>query len=246
MVSSAAASLPVPLARQVVRLEAFEGPLDLLLSLVEAEDLDISAISLAHVLEPFVAAIRARAQDERYPLEDLAHFLVVAAKLVALKARALVPDLVEPDEDGPSLVERVRAYQAFVRAGEWFRGRLGGGAWLFARGPVAEPEVQVLPLAPPLDRFRLAFLGVLQRQERPAPPSRPALLARLVTLEERIAGLRALVQAGPPVSFAAWLGPAAPREVAVVSFLALLELLKGGTVTVKQSSLFSDLVISSV
>ena len=183
-----------------VRLEAFEGPLDLLLQLVEAETLDISEISLVRVTEPFVEAIRARAQDERYPLEDLAHFLVIAAKLVALKARLLHE----------------------------------------------EPTDDVLPAVPSPDRLAELYRGVLRRRERPTPPTRTAILQRLVTLEERIEALRQRIMRGGSFAFSAWVGPEAPREVAVVSFLALLELLKAGTVTVTQPDLFAELTISSV
>ncbi len=228
-----------------VRLEAFEGPLDLLLQLVEAEKLDISEIALVRVTEPFVEAIRARAQDERYPLEDLAHFLVVAAKLVALKARLLVPTPAAEEEEG-SLVDRLRAYQAFVHAGEWLRGRSDGGALLFARGPHEEPVEGVLPTVPNLARLAELFRAILRRRERPAPPSRTAILQRLVTLEERMQALRERVIQGGTFAFSAWIGPEAPREVAVVSFLALLELLKAGTVTVRQPDLFAELTISSV
>ena len=228
-----------------VRLEAFEGPLDLLLQLVEAETLDISEISLVRVTEPFVEAIRARAQDERYPLEDLAHFLVIAAKLVALKARLLIPTPTAEEEEG-SLVDRLRAYQAFVQAGEWLRQRSDGGALLFARGPHEEPTDDVLPAVPSPDRLAELYRGVLRRRERPTPPTRTAILQRLVTLEERIEALRQRIMRGGSFAFSAWVGPEAPREVAVVSFLALLELLKAGTVTVTQPDLFAELTISSV
>ncbi len=228
-----------------VRLEAFEGPLDLLLQLVEAEKLDISEIALARVTEPFVEAIRARAQDERYPLEDLAHFLVIAAKLVALKARLLIPTPTAEDEEA-SLVERLRAYQAFVQAGEWLRQRSDGGALLFARGPREETVEGVLPVVPSLSRLAELFRGILQRRERPVPPTRTAILQRLVTLEERMQALRDRIAHGGTFIFSSWIGPEAPREVAVVSFLALLELLKAGTVTVTQPDLFAELTISSV
>lgn len=229
-----------------VRTEAFEGPLDLLLQLVESEKLDISEISLVRVIEPFVAIIRERAQDERYPLEDLAHFLVIAAKLVALKSRLMVPSNALEEEDGVSLVDRLRAYQAFVQAGGWLGERSSGGALMFSRGPREESTEGFLPVVPTLQRLRELFLAALRRRETPASPPRQAIMQRLVTLEERMSLLRALIQEKKTLTFSRWIGPGADREMAVVSFLALLELLKGGALTVSQTDLFADLTISSV
>ncbi|MBP7005946.1 segregation/condensation protein A [Patescibacteria group bacterium] len=229
-----------------VHTEAFEGPLDLLLQLVEAEKLDLNEISLVHVIEPFVAIIRERAQDERYPLEDLAHFLVIAAKLVALKSRLMVPSVVEEDEEGVSLVERLRAYQAFVHAGTWLGARSSGGALMFSRGPHEESLEGVLPVVPSLERLKDLFRAVLRRREIPPPPPRQAIMQRLVTLEDRMETLRELIRHQKTLTFARWIGPEADREMAVVSFLALLELLKSGALTVSQPDLFADLTISSV
>lgn len=228
-----------------VQLDAFEGPLDLLLQLVESEKLDINEISLVQITEPFVAAIRAKAEQENYPLEDLAHFLVIAAKLIALKARLLIPSPVQ-DEEEATLVERLRAYQAYVAAGGWLRERSEGGAMLFPRGPRTDEMVDVLPLAPTPQKIRDTLLAILRRQERPVPPIRSAVMERLVTLEERMSDLKTAISQGKTLSFARWIGEQPSREYAVVSFLALLELLRHHDVTVSQEDLFSDLVISSV
>ena len=223
-----------------VRLDAF----DLLLQLVESAKLDISEIALVQVTEPFVAAIRERAESVEYPLEDLAHFLVIAAKLIALKSRLLVPTA-SAEEEEASLVERLRAYQAYVQAGAWLRERSEGGAMLFARGPQENEVVDVLPNPPVLQKIRDAMLAIIRRQQKPAPPTRTTIMERLVTLEERMADLKTVVARGEKVSFTRWIGEQPTREYAVVSFLALLELLRHNDVTVSQQDLFSDLVISS-
>lgn len=228
-----------------VQLEAFEGPLDLLLQLVESEKLDISEISLVQVTEPFVAAIRARAESAEYPLEDLAHFLVVAAKLIALKARLLIPTPTA-DEEEAALVDRLRAYQAYVQAGAWLRARSEGGAMLFARGPHTDVAVDILPTAPLLQKVLDTMRAILRRQEKPEAPTRSAIIERLVTLEERMQDLKQAIAQGKTISFSHWIGEQPSREYAVVSFLALLELLRHHDVTVSQQDLFSDLVISSL
>lgn len=228
-----------------VQLDAFEGPLDLLLQLVESQKLDINEISLVQVTEPFVAAIRERAESAEYPLEDLAHFLLVAAKLIALKARLLIPTPTA-DEEEAALVDRLRAYQAFVYAGAWLRERSEGGAMLFARGPHTDVAVDVLPTVPPLQKIRDTMFAILRRQEKPEPPTRAAVMERLITLEERMSDLKQAISQGKTLSFTHWIGERPSREYAVVSFLALLELLRHHDVTVSQQDLFSDLVISSL
>lgn len=117
---------------------------------------------------------------------------------------------------------------------------------LFPRGPHDEEAVDILPFAPPLLKLRDTMLAIIRRQEKPPEPTRTAIMARLVTLEERMHDLKEAIRQGKEVSFARWIGEAPSREYAVVSFLALLELLRHHDVTVTQQDLFSDLTISSV
>ena len=98
-----------------VRVEKFEGPLDLLLQLIEGEKLEITEISLVQVTEPFVQHVRER--QGAIPPEELADFLVVAAKLIYLKSRALLPELTDQAlDEGPDLADQLRMYRAFVEA----------------------------------------------------------------------------------------------------------------------------------
>ena len=100
-----------------VRTELFEGPLDLLLQLVESAQLEITEVSLMQVTEPFVQYVREN--QGNIPPEELADFLLVAAKLVYLKSKALLPTLDDPTlEEGPDLATQLRTYQVFVEAAQ--------------------------------------------------------------------------------------------------------------------------------
>lgn len=228
-----------------VRTDGFEGPLDLLLQLVEGERLSLSDISLAQVTEAFLQAVRSRAEHEQYPLDALAHFLVVASRLVALKARLLIPST-QDEEEQDSLVERLRAYQAFIRAGSWLRERSAGGSLLFSRGYHEEAQEDVLPLPPTKDRLRAAFLAVLRRAEIPLAPPRALVMERLVTLEERMRSLRDRIIDAKRLSLFSWVGKQATREFCLVSFLAVLELVRQREISAEQEGVFTDVTLHAL
>ncbi len=229
-----------------VHTDAFEGPLDLLLQLVEGERLSLSDIALARVTEAFLQAIRSRAEDESYPLEGLAHFLVVASKLVALKARLLIPSPVVPEEEESSLLERLRAYQAYIRAGSWLQERSTGGTLLFSRGPHEEVREDILPYPPTKERLHAAFLAILRRAELPVAPPRTLMMERLVTLEDRMASLRERITAAKHLSLFSWVGEDSTREWRLVSFLAVLELVRQREITAEQEGLFTDVTLNAL
>ena len=108
------------------KVDKFEGPLDLLLQLVEQEELDITEVSLTKVADQFVAYVRE--QKDKIMPEELADFLVIAARLVYMKSRLLLPSFMDQElEEGPDLATQLRLYQQFVHASkfidkEWKRG----------------------------------------------------------------------------------------------------------------------------
>lgn len=236
---------PAP-ASYTVRLDTFEGPLDLLLRLVEAEQLSLTDIRLASVTEAFLQEVRVRAENTAYPIEELAHFLVVASKLVALKARLLAPGQPQEDEEEESLLARLQAYQGYIRAGEWLRSRMDGGALLFSRGAKQEVMDEILPHPPTHMQLHAALRALFARSVAPAVPPRPVLLERLVTIEDRMAALRERLAAGRELSLFSWVGKEASREMRLVSFLAVLELVRLRSVRADQSTLFEDVTLSSL
>src|SRR3989344_5914455 len=98
-----------------LKLEKFEGPLDLLLQLIERQELNITEVSLAAVTEQYLVYL---SEHNDIAHEDLADFLVVAAKLLLLKSRLLLPELFVDDEEeaGTSLAEQLAVYRLYVKA----------------------------------------------------------------------------------------------------------------------------------
>lgn len=229
-----------------VRSAAFEGPLDLLLQLVESQKLEITKVSLLEVTAPFLQHLEAN-RGKMAP-EELADFLVVAAKLVYLKSKALLPSLQDDAlEEGPDLEEQLRLYKTFVDAAKkldamWRSGHVAYGR---TKRPVVMDEVVfVAPAGVTGDVLRDLYQRVIRRIE-PLQQLPKAALERVISLEEKILDLGARVKRAMRVSFHGVLAEAEDRVEMIVSFLALLELIKQRDVRVEQSDLFSDIHLQS-
>jgi segregation and condensation protein A len=224
-----------------VTVEGFDGPLDLLLELVEERKLDILTVRLGDLADEYLARVRAMPS---LPADEVSAFLALASRLVLLKARSLLPSL-EPlaEEETESeeelrlrlleyAVVRERAGQlgARLRAGERAFHREGGTIELPPRGG----EVGALASA----WSRVLALAARQREEDIVAPS------ERYSVEQRTAEIEALVAAQGQVSFATLLAEAPTVGFAVVTFIALLDLYRRGVIDLSQEELFGDIVIT--
>src|SRR5437762_10845907 len=233
--------MPVgPRAPEVI-VAGFEGPLDLLLELVEEKKLDIFTVRLGELADGYLARVRAMAA---LPADEVSAFLALASRLVLLKARSLLPSLEPlPSDEGESEEElrlrlleyaivRERAGQlgARLRAGERAFHREGGTIELPPRGG----EVGALASA----WSRVLALATRPREEEIVAPG------ERYSVEQRTAEIEALVAAQERVSFATLLGDAPTIGVPVVTFIALLDLYRRGVIDLAQDELFADIVIT--
>jgi segregation and condensation protein A len=224
-----------------VRLQQFEGPLDLLLQLIERQELDISTVSLAEVTDQYLGTLE---QVERRNPDELADFLVVAAKLLLIKSRILLPQLNLPDEEGIPLEDQLRLYKTFVGASVVLYK-------LFRRRHVMYPREHTATLEPtfmPPDRLGLADLAdafrlALERLE-PVTMISQTTIARTVSLQQKIESIRDLLFSQTAVNFKQLLEHAESRMDVIVTFLALLELVKQRTALVVQDENFSEIQIT--
>lgn len=229
-----------------VRIESFEGPLDLLLQLVEKQEMEITQVSLVAVTEPFVRHVREH--QGKIPPEDLADFLVVAAKLVYLKSKALLPDLTEELDEGPDLETQLRMYKAFAEAAKQIGERWNEGREAFSRTqrtvkqtePVFSPPQYVTP-----ELLKELYERAVKRLE-PILNLPKAAIERAITIEEKIEHLRKRVSSMMHVSFHRFLAESEDKHEMVVGFLALLELIKQRIVRVEQGSLFDDIRLQRI
>lgn len=232
-----------------IHLPVFEGPLDLLLHLIERDDLDITAVSLVAVTDQYLGAIRG--SSGMIDPQALAEFIAIGAKLIYLKSRALLPrpadqDLnLEDDDVGRELVDLLREYRRFSSVVEMLAERQEAGLRLYPRMAPAP----VLPEGPGLDGVTMdalcrIMLDVLSR--KPAEPK--AVLARdtTMTLAERIDDFRARLRRNGKFSFRRIISACRTRLEVIVSFMAILELLRGGECDARQAAAWGDIEVVSL
>jgi segregation and condensation protein A len=224
-----------------VTVEGFDGPLDLLLELVEEKKLDILTVRLGDLADAYLSRVRAMSA---LPADEVSAFLALASRLVLLKARSLLPSLEPlPEEEGETeeqlrvrlleyAIVRERASQlgARLRAGERAFHREGGTIELPPRGG----EVDALASA----WSRVLALATRPREEDIVAPG------ERYSVEQRTAEIEALIAAQERVSFATLLGEAPTIGFAVVTFIALLDLYRRGVIDLVQDELFADIAIT--
>lgn len=226
---------------RTIRVRQFEGPLDLLLQLIEAQELDITTVALGEVTEQYLEALR---KEIAIPAEELADFLVVAAKLLLIKSKLLLPGVeTQDDEDGPGLEAQLRLYRRYVVAAKFIQRRYQQHLRLFPR----EDYGQFQPLFVPPDRvgvetLQALFRDVLQRIEPVLVLPKESVI-RAMSLREKIHQIETLLKTQSLVNFHTLLARAKTRMEIIVTFLALLELVKQQSISVVQEDPFHDMEI---
>lgn len=226
-------------------VERFEGPLDLLLQLVEREELDITEISLARVAEQYVE--RLHANKGQIPPEELADFLVIAAKLVYLKSKLLIPTLEDAElDEGPDLATQLRQYQQFMDAAKWVDERWNEAHISYARDkskPMRSLEPQ---FAPPKDVMVDAMKQIMERvilRLTPIVKLPQAAIRRIIRIQDKIADFARRLRTEAKITFSSFIHSAKDKQERLVSFLALLELVKQRVVNAEQEGTFEDIDI---
>lgn len=235
----------------LLKLDGFEGPLDLLLDLARAQKVDLARISIVALVDQFLAVIEGA---RRVTLELAADWLVMAAWLTWLKSRLLLPAEPEAAEDGEQaagrLTERLRELQAMRTAAAWLGARPQLGRDVFARGApedLAETDRSRLALdVPALLRAYLAALrrAGAHRRYRPTPLT-------LWTVQDALTRLRAMVGALPdwtslerflPIGLA---GRVEQRAALASTLVAGLELARNGALALRQDQPFGPVLVAA-
>ncbi len=241
------ASMEHMLGRQsnyTVRIPVYEGPLDLLLDLIQRAELDITAVSLAMVTDQYLAYIRGLEQAHA---DEISAFLVIAARLLQIKSEALLPrpPAREAGEEdlGQSLVDQLKLYKRFKEIGLWLDERQRTGLRTYLRvAPPPRLEPKLDPASLTLDALLAAAASVFAR----VPPNEPlasVIAPPKITIREKIDLISKTLKQFSRASFRSLLAASASRLEIVVTFLALLELVKRYRVDAHQEALFGDIEI---
>lgn len=237
-------------AAYAVTLPLFQGPLDLLLQLIEKQELDINEISLMTVTDQYLQTIE---QMQEIEPDALADFLVVASRLLYIKSRSLLPQPRPPEEDEEedstdALIKHLLEYRQFKQVAESLRAREDLGLRAYTRTaprPVVEKQLDLSNVD--LIKLHAVLHKVLQRI--PSDPPMPRIKTYPITVAEQIENVRQYLQTNAnddrgnsaPISFIEVLGRSWTRIEVIVTFLAILELIKQRQIQVFQNDLFGEI-----
>lgn len=234
-----------------VALSNFEGPFDLLLSLIGKHELDITDISLSRVTDEFISYLRGL--DSAEELDQASEFLVVAATLLDLKVAGLLPQGELVDAEGVALLEardllfaRLLQYRAFKQASAWFQGRMDTELGRHVRSVRLEEKYrrQTPELVWTLSLADFAALAALALTPRELPTvGLDHLHAPLVSIREQAALVVAMLRSGEPVSFRRLVVGAPEKGVVIARFLAVLELYRRGAISFDQLEPLGELTL---
>ncbi|HAI74225.1 MAG TPA: hypothetical protein DCS28_01430 [Candidatus Moranbacteria bacterium] len=226
-----------------VKLEKFEGPLDLLLELIEKEKLNITELNLAHVADQYLEYIK---DNKNIHLENLADFLSVAARLILIKSRALLPILKfsdEEEEEIKDLAQQLAEYKKFKEIAARIRKLALAERICFSREQQKIESVFYPPENINAFDLKKYFQKVLA--EIPlAAILQEEIVSEIVSLEERISDLEIMLRKKMETCFSELVFCAKDKIDVIISFLAMLEMVKQRIIKVEQQELFQEIKLS--
>lgn len=229
-----------------VKTSVFEGPFDLLLSLIEERKLLVSDISLATVTDDYIRHVN---EQRGIPLGETAHFILIASTLLLIKSKSLLPVLSFTEEeqgDVRDLERRLQLYEKFRKFSVFIRDAFGKHV-LHAR---TDTKLRLEPVFSPSKDLSLASLREAAQRVLAALPKEEKIpekaVQKVMSLEDMMTNLSERISKAMQMSFRDFAGVGKTEKVnVIVSFLAMLELVKQGALSVMQTEHFSDIEMST-
>lgn len=227
-----------------IKTEGFVGPLDLLLRLVDREELDITRLSLAKVADDFLGEMESREIE----LAELAEFLLIASQLILIKSKALLPFFEftqEEEEEIGDLEARLKEYRAFKKASLELQAQLAMKKVFFSREENEKKESLKKFIDPKISLIELKELweGVLEKNA-PKEKMEERIMEKVVTLEDRISHLKFSLEKRIKMAFKESVKGATDKIEVVVTFLAMLEMVKRKIIFASQECSFGEIILT--
>lgn len=226
-----------------LKLQQFEGPFDLLLSLIDQRELEITTVSLSEVTEQYLTYFDTLEEDRA---DVMADFLVVASKLLLLKARSLLPQFLPDEDDGPGLEEQLKMYKIYVEASNHIHTYWESDMRSFFR---EEPTKKVEEFVPPInatgDKLHASMVQLIDRL-KPHKPLPKVHIDKTVSLKQKVQQMRELLKRSKRLSFDKMLSSPESRSEIIVGFLAILELVKQSSVQLTQDTVYGEIMVESM
>ncbi len=230
-----------------IKIESFEGPLDLLLQLIEKEEMDITQISLAKIADEYVTYIQ---NSARINPDEMADFLVVAARLLLIKSRALLPYLYpEEEQEIEEFEQQLRMYKEFIEAAKGIQKMIGKKKFMFMREfnrkvMLSHAENMFFPPAKlTAGDMEMVYNDVINRIKPFITELEEERLEHKVRIEDKINTIQTLLLEKIKFAFSKVLSGANTKTDIIVSFLAILELSKQRELVVEQAGLFEEIYV---
>jgi len=231
----------------LIKIDKFEGPLSLLLQIIEREEMDITQISLAKIADQYVEYI---SHPANLNPEEMADFLVVAARLLLIKSKALLPYLSSQEEEEiEELEDQLKMYKEFLEAAKKIEAMLSRKKFMFARefskkNILANANIFSPPKKLKAEKLKEIFQEIIKRIKPIKIELEEKKLDYKINIEDKILAIQQMLINRIKVSFNKVLTSAKTKTEMIVSFLAMLELIKRQAINVKQERLFAEIMIS--
>jgi segregation and condensation protein A len=245
--------------RYVVRLPVFEGPLDLLLHLIEKRQMEITTISLLAVTDQYIAYLRQwQDQPDEMPLANMAAFVSIATRLLFIKSQSLLPHSTKEEtnsemENAAAMAEELRAhlmeYKLAKEIASYLRQREEQGLQTHGRSGLLGGVEAQLAWTPPVltgleaSSLARAFARLLELSARDEADGEDLMPLARVRVGQRIAEIREILNERTTIYLAEILEGENSRFVVIVTFLAVLELWKHARIVVTQPDLFGPILL---
>jgi len=228
-----------------IKIDKFEGPLGLLLKIIENEELDITEVSLSKIADQYVEYIK---KEVNINTDDMADFLVVAAKLLLIKSKALLPYLFpEEKEEIEEFEKQLRMYKEFIEASKKIEALVGKKKFMFAREFNRKAILLNINLFSPPKNVNTEVLNSvfndLLGKIKPPEKLEEEKLEQKINIEDKIISIQKMLLERIKISFNKVLLDAKSKTEVIVSFLAMLELIKQRDIEAEQGELFSEILI---
>jgi segregation and condensation protein A len=241
-----------------VKLEVFEGPLDLLLHLIDKNKIDIYDIPIVVITKQYLDYIKAMDTQD---MNLMSEFLVMAATLIDIKCKMLLPKEVNEDgeEEDPraELVQKLLEYKMYKFMSYELKDRQMDAAKTYYKEPSIPKEIA--DYRPPIDykdligdlnlkKLHIIFKDILKKQEDKIDPVRSKfgkIQKDEVNLEEKVSFVESFISRNKTFSFRALLEKQASKMEVVVTFLVILEFMKMGKILIQQENIFDDIMITT-
>ena len=228
-----------------IKLEKFEGPLDLLLQLIEGQKLPITEVALAQVTDQYVEYIHTATAINP---EEIADFLLVAAKLLYAKSKEILPSAIwEDEDDGVDLAVQLKIYKEYHDASKLIDNM--ARKEIFTYSSVAPISIKAEAGFYPPNKLSMSFMQELfvsaLKKLEPIIYIPKTIIERTITITEKIREIKAAIKEAVSMDFRKLLKKGGKTDT-IMSFLAMLELIKQRDIEVDQGDLFSTITIKKL